>query len=381
MDRLSPIPTPRSQWWREFRVRAVPFGVFLAATITVTLIWRQNVSAPTLVGEVETVHANVSSPKPGKLAQLNATRLQRVKAGDVIAKVITTDPQIIQSSLAVIQAEIRLLRVNLQPVLGQQRYALNYDHLRLDWMDQRVQLASERVRLELAEVELHRNEELFKDKIVSEGVLDASRTARDTLQTQVKERASLVAEQEQKLKTLGLGENASSFPEEVSPDDVLQASIKVQEEKLRLTEVELSPITLTVPMDGTISTIHHRSGEAIVAGEPIVTLTALSSDRILGYVRQPLTFQPRVGMKVEVRARSLNRCISEAEVVQVGSQMEAISATLQPVSNTHYHEVGLPILVSMPSSQKLMPGEIVDLRIMPSREQPALRDLDGVTLH
>jgi multidrug resistance efflux pump len=365
MAHLDPIPTNRSQRWREFRIRIAPALVFLLAGAAVVFVWRDNVAAPTLLGEVEKIHANVSSPKGGKLAQLNVVRLQRVKGGDVIAKIITTDPQILQSSLAVIQAEIRLLRVNLQPVLGQQRYAMNYDHLRLDWMDQRVLLATARVRLELAELELRRTEELFKDKIVSQQVLDSARTARDSLQTEVKERTALVAEQEQKLQTLRLSETDAASGQESSPEDILRASIKVQEEKLRLTEAELSPITLTVPMDGTVSAIHHRSGEAIIAGEPIVTLTALSSDRIVGYMRQPLVLEPKVGMKVEVRARSLNRTVGQAEILQVGSQLEPISPTLLPLSNPHLHEFGLPVLVALPPSQKLYPGEIVDLRILP----------------
>jgi multidrug resistance efflux pump len=368
MDRLAPIPTPPSHRWREFRVRFVPIAIFLGVGAIVATMWHGNLAAPTLVGEVEKVHANVSSPKSGKLAQLNVLRLQRVKAGEIIAKVITTDPQILESSLAVIQAEIRLLRMNLQPVMGQQRYALNYDHLRLDWMDQRVQLATAKVKLELAEIELRRDEELLKEKIISQQVLDAARTARDTLQTEVTERTALVTELEDKLKGLGLGENGSSFPEEANPEDVLRASIKVQEEKLRLTEAQLSPITLTVPMDGMISVIHHRSGEAIVAGEPIVTLTALTSDRIVGYLRQPFAFEPRIGMRVQVRARSMNRGVAEAEIVQIGAHMEPIATSLSPLTNpAHLHEVGLPVLVSLPASQKLVPGELVDLRILPER--------------
>ena len=192
MDRLPSIPTPVSQRWREFRVSVVPFLVFLGAAAWVLVMWRENVAAPSLVGEVERVHANISSPKPGKLALLNVARLQQVKAGETIAKVIITDPQVLQSSLAVIQAEIQLLRVNLQPVMGQQRYALNYDHFRLDWMDQRVQLATAQVRLELAEVEWRRDEELFKEKILSEQALDAARTTRDRLAAEVKERTALV---------------------------------------------------------------------------------------------------------------------------------------------------------------------------------------------
>jgi multidrug resistance efflux pump len=352
--------------WREVRIRLAPFGVFLAVAATVVWMWVENVAAPTLIGEVEAVRANVSSPKAGKVSELNVSRLQRVRAGDLIAQIITTDP--------VIQAEIQLLRVNLQPVLGQQRYALNYDHLHLEWMDQRVQLAGAKVKLQLADTELRRAQELFADKVISQQILDRDRTAKDTLDVEVKERAALVTELENRLKQLSLSDGDSSYPKETSPEDVLRASIRVQEQKLRLTEVELSPIKLTVPMDGMISTIHHRSGEAVVAGEPIVTLTALTSDRILGYIRQPLSIQPEIGMKVEVRTRSFNRCVGRAEIMQVGSQMEQISASLSPLNGTHYHEVGLPVLVSLPPSQKLLPGEIVDLRILPGKPGAVLHN-------
>jgi multidrug resistance efflux pump len=380
MDRLPPIPIPASHLWREFRVRLAPVATFLAAATAVVFLWRENVAAPTLVGEVEAIRSNVSSPKAGKLSQLNVTRLQRVKAGEVIAQVITTDPQILESSLAVIQAEIQLLRVNMRPVLGQQRYALNYDHVRLDWMDQRVQLATAQVRLQLAETELHRAQDLFVEKIVSQQVLDTARSAKESLDAEVKERSILVTEQEQRLKQLSLSESAPSLPKDTNPEDVLQASIRVQEQKLRLTEAELSPIRLTVPMDGTVSSIHHRSGEAVVAGETIVTLTALSSDRILSYVRQPLFLEPKIGMRVEVRPRSFKRGVGQAEIIQVGSQMEPISANLWPTPGTHVHEVGLPVLVSLPPAHKLLPGEIVDLRIFPMKAGDGARPAEALEL-
>ena len=47
--------------------------------------------------------------------------------------------------------------------------------------------------------------------------------------------------------------------------------------------------------------------------------------------------------------------------------MESIGTALLPPNNTHLHEVGLPVLVSLPRGQKLMPGEIVDLRVIAAR--------------
>ena len=82
MNPLPLIPTPLAQRWREFRFRIVPILVFLGALLVLTMMWRQYVAPPTLVGQVESMTTYVSSPKAGMLAQLNLARLQRVKAGD-----------------------------------------------------------------------------------------------------------------------------------------------------------------------------------------------------------------------------------------------------------------------------------------------------------
>src|SRR6266516_4475526 len=274
MNSLSVIPTPLAQRWREFRFPIVPILVFLGLLLVLTVMWRQYVSPPMLVGQVEPMTAYVTSPKPGTLAQLNLARMQRVKAGDPVGQVITTDPKVLTSSLAVIQAEIQLLRVNLQPIIDQQRYAINYDLIRLDWLSQRVDLATARVKLQLAENDLRRTTELFRDNIVSEKVFDQMKSARDKLQTEVEERSKIVAELEENLQSLRIREDpGESSQKPPGPREVLQASIAVQESKLRLTEAELSPVTLRAPMDGMVSVINHRSGEAIIAGEAVVTLT------------------------------------------------------------------------------------------------------------
>ena len=97
MNPLPVIPTPLAQRWREFRFRIVPILVFLGVLLVLTVMWRQYVSPPILVGQVEPMTAYVTSPKPGTLAQLNLARMQRVKAGDPVGQVITTDPKVLTS--------------------------------------------------------------------------------------------------------------------------------------------------------------------------------------------------------------------------------------------------------------------------------------------
>ena len=74
-----------------------------------------------------------------------------------------------------------MLRASLQPVAAQQRLAMDYSQLRLDWMRQRAQLGMAKANLQLAEADFHRTEELFKDKIVSERAYDQAKADKGTL--------------------------------------------------------------------------------------------------------------------------------------------------------------------------------------------------------
>jgi hypothetical protein len=137
----------------------------------------------------------------------------------------------------------------------------------------------------------------------------------------------------------------------------------VQEQELKLLEAQLAPVSLTAPIDAVVSIVHRRGGENVLAGEPIVTLSALRGDRVVAFLRQPLNLEPTTNTLVEVRSRSLERAIGQGRVVAVGTQMEPILPQLLPGrSNPNVPEYGLPILVSLPPEVPARPGEIVDLR-------------------
>jgi multidrug resistance efflux pump len=354
----APIPVPFRQRWHDFRRRAVPGVVLVAALITLVLLWKEHIAPPTLVGQAEPVVANVSCYKPGVLAQLTASRFQKVKAGDPVGLVMVTDPKILASSLAVIQAEIEMLRAEMKPVTDQQRTAMDYGQLRLDWMRQRAQLATARVNLQLAETEYHRMDELFKEKIVAQRLFEQAQAARDRLQSEVAELTHLVSEGERSFQQLQL--TNSPDISKVSADS-WHAAIALQESKLRLTEAELSPVTLKAPIDGIVTTIYKRPGEAVSAAQPIMAIATSDAVRIVGYMRPPILDQPQVGMRVEVRTRGLRRQTGTATVVEVGAQFEAVPPTLLGPMRNGNVEQGLPVDISLPANLKIRPGELVDL--------------------
>jgi len=306
--------------------------------------------------------ANVSSYKAGVLAECSVLRFQRVRAGDTVGQVMVTDPKILASTLAVIQSEIELLRVNAKPILSQQQNAMDYDRLRLVWMKQRAELATSKVSLQMAEAEHRRMEELFKDRIVSQRTFEQAKAARDRLQSEISELSAIVAEGEKNFASLQpVNGNEIS---KVS-DSPLLAAIAVQEAKLRQTEAELNPIVLKAPMDGIISTIYCRSGEAVTAGQPIASIASLNPVRIVGYLRAPVVEEPRAGMRVEVRTRGLRRVTAPATIMEVGGQLEAMPAILNGPLKLANAELGLPLDISLPPELKIRPGELVDIRLLP----------------
>lgn len=379
MKELPPIPTPPALRWREFRFRVVPPVVFLSCLGLCWHLWVRNVAPTSLVGEVEVVREQVRCTLPGTVAKLEVDQFSRVRAGDVVAQVITTDPKVLESTLAVIRAEVELLRVSADPALAKERNQLDHQRLRIEVLDQRAQLAVGRVSLQYAESELERISGLYRgsavSNVASKAEYDLALRDRDALLREIEERSGRLGQIEQELAFLPSVNLTNAL---AATPDTLRAAIELQEAKLRLTEAQLQPITLTAPIDGTVSMVHRRRGESIVAGEPILTITSSQAERIIAYVLPPLSFEPEVGMTVEVRPRSFERRSGHGKILEVAEHMDLISPTLllgastrtgarsDPMMqlNNRPLEVGLPIAISAPPELGLRPGEPVDLTLV-----------------
>jgi hypothetical protein len=69
-ERLSPIPTPASQLWRQLRLQYLPVVIYIAGLVGAYLLWKHWVAPPTLVGEAEAVRTELRAAQGGMLADL-----------------------------------------------------------------------------------------------------------------------------------------------------------------------------------------------------------------------------------------------------------------------------------------------------------------------
>ncbi|HVY72178.1 MAG TPA: hypothetical protein VHH73_19755 [Verrucomicrobiae bacterium] len=361
MEALPPIPTPFKIHMRELRSRWVPPVAFAIGLIAAVILWRQYVYSPSTVGEVESVTSNVTAPATGTIAEFKLGRLDHVSAGDVVAKVVTTEPRILEASLAVIRAEVALLRASSEPLLGPQRNAMAYEHLRLDYLNERIALAADRVKLQYAETEYQRLGHLHGEKLVTDEVLEQSLRNRDGLIVQVEERNKIVQDMEPLLEEARI---SNINLNQGNGQETMRTALAVQEEKLRLTEEQMKPVTIKTPIDGYVSAINHRNGENVPAGSAIFTITSDHPERIVIYLRQPVMFEPQKGAPVEIRTRTSHRETARSTILAVGSGWEPVARAIQRPGPNASAELGLPILVGLPPSLRVRAGELLDVTIL-----------------
>jgi len=353
---LPPIPTPLSLRWREFRVRALPVLFFAAAIAGVGVIWQRNLTAPMLVGAVEVRSAAVAVPYAGTILQLNVDNFQTVTQGQPVAILAPSDPRI---SLSVLQAELSILQIKLGMPQAQQRNQTDYEQLRVDWMRQRVDLATARVNLELARDQLQRDDELLKQKLISENDYEIAQKAAQALDVEVSERSNLVETTSVALKDLEFGDVNTLTNETTQP---LLAELQAEENKVAQVAADAAPFTLFAPMTGSVNVLR-QSGENLMEGEPVLIVTATEPEKIISYLRQPIPFEPKVGMQVEVRTRALQGQTMLAAIKSVGSHFENITNALAMTKINSPYDLGLPIEINVPAGLKIRPGELVDLTV------------------
>ena len=360
---LGPIPTPPAQRWREVRLLYLPRLVFALGVLAVIWLWTSWVAPSTLVAEAEVEQVDVRSVQAGVVATLKVDMLQPVRRGDVVGQIVAANPRILEATLAVIRAEVGMLSASMAGVTDKQKNTIEFEKLQINWMSRRVDLASLQGKLQQAESDYSRAVPLFQTKLITEENFDQLKFARDSLVAQVAEQTKLVAQMEPIVRTFA---PANEKDPGLAPDAALAAAIAVQDAKLKLAEAQLTPMPLIAPIDGVVSEVLRHPGENVTAGEAVMRLHATKSERLTGFLRQPLLIEPKPGMVVEIRTRGSARKVATTKITEVGAAMEAIPAGLMAAMRLPTNpapEHALRIQLAMPAGLSLRPGEHVDVTI------------------
>jgi hypothetical protein len=105
-----------------------------------------------------------------------------------------------------------------------------------------------------------------------------------------------------------------------------------------------------------------RAGEAVLDGEPILTISAKEPDEILAYASREQSSRVRIGTEVEVIKETEPAQIARSRVVYLGPIMEVAPQRLWLVPDIP--DWGRPMLIKIPTGMKLIPGEVVGIKVL-----------------
>jgi len=356
MDQYKPIPIPWKQRFREIRVRLLPVLVFLGVAVVVFYLWEERVHSPGIIGEVVADHSTVSSPARGMLTRFFIDEFDEVGQGQFIGEVVVADPERIEAQMNVIRSEIEVIRQSLDPIIDEERNRLNFQGLKVDKMQQRIALAEARLAYRQSLADYNRSKQLYEQDLISEQEYELAKVELETNEVKVEQTEELISSLEESLMAV---RNFGEFTT-LAERDPITASIQLQERKLESLELELEPRRLYAPTGGVVSRVYHRSGEFLEAGSRIMRIEEREPAYIVGYVRQPFTVKPEVGMEVEIRPRNPQREFVISHITKLGGHITMIDEHLQRPGAIY--ESGLPVQIALSGNEvEFTPGEIVDI--------------------
>jgi hypothetical protein len=129
------------------------------------------------------------------------------------------------------------------------------------------------------------------------------------------------------------------------------------------------PALLIAPINGAVTFLHAAVGDKVQAGLPVLLVAGNKPDRIIAFLRQPISFVPAAGDPVRIRPRARHPGGARTTVQRVGLQLTPIRQTLLPLAASRQEvphiEYGLPVIVNVPPELQLFPGEVVELTLLP----------------
>lgn len=235
--------------------------------------------ALTLYGNVDIREVTLGFRVPGKLVNLCYDEGDRVKAGEMVARL---DAEPFSNQVASAQAQVESLRAHLQ---------LLETGNRPEEISQARALVYEREATATnAQCLFSRADELLSSKAVS--IQD-----RDNAAASYKEAGARLKSARDNLALLEAGFRVEDVAR-------ARADLAQAEAALAAANLQLKDTVLTAPSDGVILTRAQEAGAILQAGSPVFTISLVNPVWVRAYVHEPDLGRIHPGMKVEIRTDS-----------------------------------------------------------------------------
>jgi HlyD family secretion protein len=312
-----------------------PIHLGLPALLLLTACDRD--TRPALNGRVEAYLSDLGPRVGGRLVELKVTEGQRVKAGDLLARISAeeVDAAVLRDLAGVDAAEAK--RLELAHGTRKEDIAMGEARMR-----------DAQALLHLAEATLTRVRRLNLERILSRAELDRAQADRDRAQ------ANLHL-QEKALAELRAGARSEQRMGAAAESKRARAT-------LQGTRAQASFLEVRAPFDGMVVHRLREPGAVLAPGQAVVTLARLDRLWVRVYLPQNLQVQAQVGMPVSIELPG-GRPALQATLDEISSDPEYTPKMVE----TREERVNLvyPARVNLAQGwdKGLLPGISVDVRL------------------
>lgn len=350
--------------WRHVR-RLPGLGMWLVALTMTTVLFVRSERGLVLTGFAAEITTQVGPVVAGRLRDVPVTADQKVVAGQVVAWLDDTEPRL-EAELA--EAELRRLRQEVQRETAswhldlesdRRRFIAEHDEARLAHLEARAVLAAASVQLAGLESNLERTRALAAAALASIATLEddsiACQTQRELVQGQTELVAALAARQGEAAARLRQFADTVGAPAASALPAALAAAVEVQEATLQLAELARARCALRAPVAGVVGEILRRPGEAVAAGEPVVTLVEERALEVVAYVTEDRAADVVAGRPVTLRRAARPGWTAAARIASVAAGVTMVPERSDP--GAPLPAWGRAVRVRLPEGCDARPGE------------------------
>jgi len=378
------------------RIHLLPFVVWVGAIACVVVLFSHRSRRYEVIGIAQGPIHQLAATCDGRLKNVGVELFDEVKQGQVLAVIdgvldnerprpeLDAELAVLKAQMAQLAAESKVARAIYTAQVNNRvsgwtadlrPFATNVSDARLRVLELTAAVETDRLALRQLDLDIKR--------FVLEGRVDANdvaiydlqkmRVQKSAVEQRIAGNGSLL---EQANADLALAvEREQAFaqgePDAAGADQAAEDALNKQTEVLarQMDEVlvRLDSLTrresveLRAPFDGVVSLVQHTAGEAVLAGEPILTIAKKEPDNIVAYATERQVSRVRENTVVQLIDRNSSpNLMVDSQVVYVGPTVEQMPARLW--RNPNIPQWGRPVLVKIPPDLKLVPGEVVGVR-------------------
>jgi HlyD family secretion protein len=290
-----------------------------------------------LSGNVEATETNVGFKIPGRVMERLVDEGNKVKAGDLLAKLDSAEVASIvaQGRASLDEAATRLAELSA----GSRSQEIE---------QAKAQMNAQEADLQKVRKDYERAEILYKNGAISASQFDVAKSAydaRSALHRNAIEALSLVREGPRKEEIRIAGHRVKQA----------KAALAASEERLKDTMIY-------APINGVVLRKHVEAGETVASGTPVVTIGDLEHPWIKVYVKEDRLGQVRLGQKAKVTVDTFKGKTYEGTVTFISSEAEFTPKNVQTQEERVKLVFGIKVRVKNVNDE-LKPGMPADVRI------------------